>query len=39
MNDAPELDLVDLGDAKSQTKGIALPGSEDNPAFPGRQLV
>jgi len=39
MNQATELEIVDLGDAKEQTKGILQPGSEENPALPGRQLV
>lgn len=37
MNEATELDIVDLGDAKEQTKGIVMPGSEENPTLPGRQ--
>jgi hypothetical protein len=31
MNEAPQLELVDLGDAKEQTKGAPnLPAPEDN---------
>lgn len=37
MNEATELEVVDLGDAKEQTKGIVLPGSEENYTLPGRQ--
>jgi hypothetical protein len=37
MNEATELDIVDLGDAKEQTKGIGLPGSEENVTLPNRQ--
>jgi hypothetical protein len=38
MNQAPELEVVELGDAKAQTKGfLALPAVEDNPARPTRQ--
>lgn len=39
MDEAPELEVVDLGDAKQETKGILMPGSEENPLLPGRQLV
>lgn len=37
MNEATELELVDLGDAKEQTQGIVMPGSEENFTLPGRQ--
>lgn len=37
MNEALELDIVDLGDAKQQTKGVILQGTEDNFIMPGRQ--
>lgn len=36
MNEATELEIVDLGDAKEQTKGLVQPGIEDNPDLPGR---
>jgi hypothetical protein len=38
MNQAPELEIVELGEAKEQTKGaLNLPAPEDNPALPRRQ--
>lgn len=37
MNDATELEVVELGDAKELTKGIVIPGSEENLALPYRQ--
>lgn len=37
MNEAPELEVVELGDAKEQTKGIMQPGSEENVTLPGHQ--
>lgn len=38
MNQAPELEIVELGEAKEQTKGfLSLPAPEDNPARPTRQ--
>ncbi|MCC9596438.1 MULTISPECIES: benenodin family lasso peptide [unclassified Rubrivivax] len=39
MDEETELDIVDLGDAKETTKGILLPGSEDNVTMPGRQIA
>ena len=39
MNEATDLEIVDLGDAKESTKGILLPGSEENVTMPGRQPV
>jgi hypothetical protein len=36
MNEATEMEVVDLGDAKEQTKGILQPGSEENQSLPGR---
>lgn len=39
MNEAPELEIVELGDAKEETKGrISGPLPEDNPDLP-RRLV
>lgn len=37
MNEAPELEVVELGDAKEQTKGILQPGGEENMTLPGHQ--
>lgn len=37
MNEATELEVVDLGDAKAQTKGLIVPGSEDNTTMPGQE--
>jgi hypothetical protein len=34
MNEAPQLEIVDLGDAKEQTKGPIGPVIEDNPELP-----
>jgi hypothetical protein len=40
MNQAPKLEIDDLGDAKEQTKGyLNLVPSEDNPARPTRQPI
>jgi hypothetical protein len=37
MNEAPELEVVDLGEAKELTKGVLIPPHlEDNPARPYR---
>jgi hypothetical protein len=39
MNEAPQLDIVDLGDAKEETKGLLTgPLFEDNPELPCRQI-
>jgi hypothetical protein len=39
MNDTPELDVVDLGDAKDLTKGwLSQLFEEDNPEYPTRPL-
>ncbi len=37
MNQAAEVDVVELGDAKEQTKGLMQPGSEENVTLPYRQ--
>lgn len=40
MNDTPELQLTDLGEAKELTKGwVKLPAYEDNSDFPTRQQI
>jgi hypothetical protein len=40
MNQAPQLQVVELGDAKALTKGsLNLPAPEDNPARPTRQPI
>ena len=37
MNEAPLLEMFELGDAKEQTRGpLAQPLPEDNPIFPTR---
>jgi hypothetical protein len=39
MNEKPELEVVDLGDAKEVTKGVPYNQYiEDNPALPERPL-
>jgi hypothetical protein len=38
MTQAPQLEIVELGEAKEQTKGfLSQPAPEDNPARPTRQ--
>ena len=40
MNEALQLEVVDLGDAKQLTKGsLLLPVVEDNPARPTKQSI
>jgi hypothetical protein len=40
MNEALQLEVVDLGDAKQLTKGaLLLPVAEDNPARPTKQAI
>jgi len=39
MDQALQLDVVDLGDAKEETKGLPEgPKPEDNPVFPRKQI-
>jgi len=42
MNEATELELeleiVELGDAKEETKGLGVPGFEDNPTAPRQKI-
>ena len=39
MNEALQLDIVDLGDAKQETKGLPEgPKPEDHPVFPRKQI-
>lgn len=40
MNQAPQLEVVELGDAKEETRGFqSLPLPEENPAVQKRQIV
>lgn len=40
MNQAPEIEVVELGDAKEETKGFQnLPLPEENPAVQRRQPI
>jgi len=34
MNDEMELEIMELGDAKEETKGTGKQGTEENPALP-----
>jgi hypothetical protein len=37
MNEAPQLEIVELGDAKEETKGVNGTGTEENPFYTQRQ--
>ena len=39
MNEAPQLEIVELGDAKEETKGVGPVGTEEDPSLPYQKTI